>query len=600
VNLRRKTILFIVSIMCLSFLASYVTSNLVVLNGFEKLENADVETQMNRATNALNSKITDLTSFLVVGWANWDDTYQFIQDNNTNYITNNLGDQNMRIANLNVIIYINLTGQVTYSEAYNITGESGSQAISELSIIILGSLKLWKFSNIQTSVGGILCISKGIFMISSAPIEKSNGTGPVMGALVMGRELSASQVASLGSQTNLRISLVNYSGGNLSSDVVAAKSNLPYSGSIYIHPVNSSLINGYTLLPDALGNPDVILRVSVPRNIFSQGVATVDTYLVLIALCLVYFGVAAYYLLEKGMISRVGKITTTVSKITSADDVGQRGVLRDDKFSKSNDELSTLTKSINRMLDRIHEITQQLNMSQRLATIGELSVMVAHDLRNPLQGIRFAVDCLKNEKSSTPERRARIIGLIESDVRYSEKIVEDLLGYSGEIRLDLSETDPKTLMSSSLSHMSIPQTVQIEDLTQDTPRIMLDADKICRVFDNLIQNAIEAMPEGGKLTVRSQVNDKTLQILFNDTGRGIAPENLSKLFTPLFTTKAKGMGFGLTNCRRIVEAHNGKISVESTLDVGTTFRIDLPINLQKPIGQVIMNSDKVFSSPLRL
>jgi signal transduction histidine kinase len=419
-----------------------------------------------------------------------------------------------------------------------------------------------------------------MFMISSAPIETTNGTGPIMGALVMGRELSTERIASLGSETNLQISLVNYADSNLPSNIAAVKSNLQHSGSIYVEPVNSSVINGYVALPDVLGNPGVILQVSVQRNIFAQGVSTVDTFLVLIASCLICFGAAAFELLDRSMISRVGKITTTVSKITSADDVSQRGILKDEKFSKSNDELSTLTKSINRMLDRIHEMTEQLNRSQKLAAVGELSVMVAHDLRNPLQAIRFAADCLKNEKSNTPERRAKIVGLIESDVYYSEKIVEDLLGYSGEIRLDLSETDPKTLLSNSLGRMRIPQTVEVNDLTQDTPKIMLDADKIHRVFDNLLKNAIEAMPEGGKLTVRSEVSNGILHISFADTGKGIAPENLSKLFTPLFTTKAKGMGFGLANCRRIIEAHKGKISVESTLSIGTTFKIDLPMNLR--------------------
>jgi signal transduction histidine kinase len=566
--------------MCLTFLASYVTSNLVVLNGFEKLENADVKTQLTRATNALNSKIADLTSFLVVGYADWDDTYQFIQDNNTNYIASNLGDQNMKTADLNIVIYINLTGQVRYSEAYNVSKENGSQAIRDLSNTILNNSQLWKFSSLSASIGGILCTSKSMFMISLAPIETTNSTGPIMGALVMGRELSTERIESLGSETNLQISLVNYAESNLPSNIAAVKSNLQYSGSIYIEPVNSSVINGYATLPDVLGNPGVILQVSVQRNIFTQGVSTVDTFLVLIASCLVCFGVAAFVLLERGMISRVGKITTTVSKITSADDVNQRGVLKDEKFSKSNDELSTLSKSINRMLDRIHEMTEQLNRSQRLAAVGELSVMVAHDLRNPLQAIRFAADCLKNEKSNTPEMRAKIVGLIESDVYYSEKIVEDLLGYSGEIRLDLSETDPKTLLSNSLGRMRIPQTVQVNDLTRDTPKIMLDADKIHRVFDNLLKNAIEAMPEGGKLTVKSEVSNGILHISFADTGKGIVQENLSKLFTPLFTTKAKGMGFGLANCRRIIEAHKGKISAESILNIGTTFKIDLPMNLR--------------------
>ena len=186
-KLRQRAILIVVSIMFLTFLASYVTSNLVVLSGFEKLENSQVETQVGRATNALNSQVTSLTVFLKSGWADWDDSYQFIQDNNTNYITNNLGDAGMANANVNVIFYINSTGQMRYCEAYNNTGQSGSQALEELSNIILNNSQIWKFSDIQASAGGILCTSANMFIISSAPILTSEAKGPIAGTLIWAR-----------------------------------------------------------------------------------------------------------------------------------------------------------------------------------------------------------------------------------------------------------------------------------------------------------------------------------------------------------------------------------------------------------------------------
>jgi signal transduction histidine kinase len=576
-DLRKKIILFVFIIMCLTFLATLITSNLVVLNGFENLEKQEVQTQLSRATNALNSKITDLNTF-VSDWSIWDDSYQFVQDNNTKYVQSNLGDQAMTAANLNVIFYINSAGQIMYSEA---NAPSNQESLNELSNIILNSSQTWQFNSTDSWMDGILPTSQGTFIISLRPIVTSQNQGPIMGTLIMGRELTPYQVSLLQNETNLQMSIVNYADNNLSIEIQGAKANLIQSGleSSYIKPVNSSVINGYTTMPDLLGNPCIILGVSIQRTIYLQGINTVNTYLLQIALWFSVFGIAMVVILEKAFLSRVAKINKSVSNITNASDVSQRGILKDSKFSKSNDELSTLTKSINHMLDRIQEMTEKLNRTQRFAAIGELSVMVAHDVRNPLQGIKIAADCLKKDNLNAPEKRAEILNLIQSDVSYSEKIVDDLLGYSREIRLELSETDPKTLLSKSLRRLNLPENIYFNDLTQNEPKIQLDVDKISRVYDNLLKNAIDAMTEGGKLTVKSYLDDGALHISFTDTGKGIAPEHLPKLFTPLFTTKAKGMGFGLAICHRIVEAHKGKISVESTLNSGTTFNILLPTDL---------------------
>ncbi len=106
-----------------------------------------------------------------------------------------------------------------------------------------------------------------------------------------------------------------------------------------------------------------------------------------------------------------------------------------------------------------------------------------------------------------------------------------------------------------------------------------------RVFDNLIKNAIDAMPQGGNLRIQSVISGESVRVSFADTGIGIKKDELNKLFTPLFTTKAKGMGFGLSICQRIIEAHNGKISVDSTPNIGTTFTIEIPKNINPIKGE---------------
>ncbi len=131
-------------------------------------------------------------------------------------------------------------------------------------------------------------------------------------------------------------------------------------------------------------------------------------------------------------------------------------------------------------------------------------------------------------------------------------------------------------MTEALSHVDFPKNVQLIDLTENTPTIKIDVDKMKRVFINLIKNAVDAMPDGGKLTITSEKLNGKVKIAFADTGVGISEENLKKLFGPLFTTKTKGMGLGLAICKRVVEAHGGTISVESIIDKGTTFTIIIP------------------------
>jgi signal transduction histidine kinase len=171
-----------------------------------------------------------------------------------------------------------------------------------------------------------------------------------------------------------------------------------------------------------------------------------------------------------------------------------------------------------------------------------------------------------------------MLNTIDNAVEHANKIVSDLLDYSREIHLEFTECSPKSLIDYVLLTISIPSSVKVVDRTQSNPLIWVDADKLERVFVNLIKNAIEAMPDGGSLEIRSFQNGENVEFVFADTGAGMSGDVISKIFTPLFTTKAKGMGFGLAICKRIIEAHGGKIAVESATNKGTTFTIILPID----------------------
>ena len=125
--------------------------------------------------------------------------------------------------------------------------------------------------------------------------------------------------------------------------------------------------------------------------------------------------------------------------------------------------------------------------------------------------------------------------------------------------------------------IQVPNTIKIFNNLSDEPKLKVDYDKIMRVFINLIRNAIDAMPSEGTLEIKSAISNDNVEIAFKDNGTGIAEEILPKIFSPLFTTKAQGMGFGLAICKRYIEAHQGKITVTSTEGEGATFMVTLPI-----------------------
>jgi len=254
--------------------------------------------------------------------------------------------------------------------------------------------------------------------------------------------------------------------------------------------------------------------------------------------------------------------------------------------SKLREYADHLEEMVEERTKELNESQERLVKSERLAAIGHLAAMVGHDLRNPLTGIKGAAYYLKTKLGSKIDVTAReMLEVIEKDVEYSDKIIGDLLEYSREIRLELTETTTKSILKDALSLIKVPESVQILELTENEPEIKIDNDKMKRVFVNIIRNAIDAMSEGGRLKIKSGETNGNLEISFADSGVGMSKETMEKLWTPLFTTKAKGIGLGLSICKRIVEAHGGKISVESEIGKGTTITIAIPVKPKTESGE---------------
>jgi len=574
-KVRAKAILIMSLMFSIALVILILAQQTTILAGFEQLERKETETQTGRAFDALNRELTDLDT-LTFNNAGWDDTYRFIDENDTTYIENNWNDQCLVNAKLNLIVFINNSGQIVYERAFD-TWEVGTESVSfNVTSLLPQEYVLWQLSTPENYTDGLIDIDGNLFLVASRPILKSDFSGPVKGALVLGRQVTGNLLASLAEQIHMEVNITGLAINELPSNLKGAIANLPEVGSLYVNPESDSRIAGYRLLGNVDGSPCAILSVSLPRSIYEQGSATVSVLTLWLALFFSGFGIMSILFLEFALLSRISRLTRKLKEMTSTEKVGQRLSLDKARFGSKDDELSTMSNSINSLLDKIDEVTGKLAKSKRFAVIGEVAVMVAHDLRNPLQGITAATDYLARDGMNDPLKKAKAIDLVKRDVAYCEKIVSDLLDYSREPKIMPVETDVHNILSLSLAHIRVPENTKINDLTKTEPKIWVDRDMMTRAFDNIVQNAIDAMPLGGTLAVKSESSAESIRIVFADTGTGIAQDNLDKLFFPLFTTKAKGMGLGLSICKRIVDAHKGSISVESVEGKGTEIAIELP------------------------
>ncbi|MGZ5471308.1 MAG: ATP-binding protein [Nitrososphaeraceae archaeon] len=236
----------------------------------------------------------------------------------------------------------------------------------------------------------------------------------------------------------------------------------------------------------------------------------------------------------------------------------------------------------------IHDVTdmkkieEKLVKTEKLVSIGELAGQIGHDLRNPLAGIKNGVFLIREKGNQlSGAKREEVFGWIEDAIEDSNRIINSLVDYSSELSLQPEQCTPKSLVLHALSNIQVPDHLNIINNATDDVKMFLDAQSMEKVFASIIRNAIEASPEKGSIKIQSMLKGQNIEISFTDSGIGIPEGILLKLFAPLVTTKAKGMGMGLAICKRIVELHDGKIAVESTVGKGTTFTINLPIKLSK-------------------
>lgn len=259
-----------------------------------------------------------------------------------------------------------------------------------------------------------------------------------------------------------------------------------------------------------------------------------------------------------------------------------------------------LEEELRGKIEELKTAQDSLVRAERLATIGRFAGSIAHDIRHPLTTIKNSSYFLNMTVKDADEKTKKHLKLITDEVSFANKIVTNLLDFSRIRKLERMKTDLNGFIREHMSEYLLPDGIKVAiELDNRCPEVMVDRTQIKQLLGNLVENAIDAMPEGGKLMIKtcylSSVNShlekekpvtndqkpmtKTdfVEISFTDTGIGIKKEDIDKVFEPLFTSKQKGTGLGLSIVRNIVEAHGGEISVESEEGKGSKFTIAFPV-----------------------
>ena len=250
-----------------------------------------------------------------------------------------------------------------------------------------------------------------------------------------------------------------------------------------------------------------------------------------------------------------------------------------------------LEEMVEQRTEELREAQGQLIRREKLAVLGQLAGGVGHELRNPLGAIKNAVYLL-NMILEEPEPEVReALEIVEQEVGTCDSIIRSLLDFARTKAPVRREVGVNDILRAALARITIPEDIEMmTQLDETVPIILADPDQLVQAFGNIILNGIQAMPEGGRLLVKtarlsspktSEVSGKPprsgwVAVSFTDTGVGVPEENLEKLFEPLFTTKAKGVGLGLALVKTLVEVNGGSVEVESEVGKGSTFTVRLP------------------------
>jgi len=375
-SLNKKTLLFMSAIFGVMFLILAVISFTVLLSSFEGIEKDKVLENIERGENALNEKIQAIDLFNL-DWSVWDDTYKFISDKNEAFIKSNLVDSTFIGRKINVMVFVNDKGEIVWSKAYDLKAEGEIPLPKELLKHLVPGDLLLEYRGIKDSHSGIILTEEGPLLISSQPIVTSERQGPIKGGLIMGRFLDESEINDLQKTTKL----------NLVFDKAVGSEE-----KVWVDATNFSTITGNKIINDIYGKPILVMRVSLPRDIYQQGIWTIVYFAAFVIATGAITLIGSLFFTRGVVLSPIEKLTTEVREIGLKKDFSSRVSFKKDG------EITSLAGDINTMLSALE--TLKIDIDKKNVELVE-NLKVIEEQNKSLRSYEFQ---LRAEKASVEKK----------------------------------------------------------------------------------------------------------------------------------------------------------------------------------------------------
>lgn len=353
----RKNVLLSLAIVAIGLtILFYVLTNLILLNGFVTVEKSSATQEMQKILTVLSLDI-DQVSEVTWDWAEWDDTYAFVETRSQEYISSNLVDESFIHNRLNVILYFNTSGNLVYGKEYNYAARMELPLSKRLLATLLEYNLILNISE-SKQVKGIILTPDGPLIFTASPILKSTGEGPIRGRLIMGRFLDKTVTDRIGSILSCPIEVFSINGNQNAPDVGEVFPLLKAANAPIVIPINNNQIYGYALVRDIAGEPSIILRTTLPRPLFGQGQITTLYLFISLFIATVAFWTMGLVTVEHFVLSRISNLSEAVKKIEKSGNLDIRIPTTGD------DELTTFADNMNKMLISLQHYQGEIQKSE--------------------------------------------------------------------------------------------------------------------------------------------------------------------------------------------------------------------------------------------